>query len=380
MKVFQIFTSFPEKYQPYNKRLIDGLLKEKTLEIKIITEKPSSTSNDYLIHSLSKDQNPLSFFVKKIGGLWNSYWIKRGLKTSFKYKIFPKYNFIKKNKKSLFHFHKIQSIPFPLLDYMITNEIKYLVSLRGYDITIFPLISDSNNGFVKKVLRNAHKIHSVCENLKEEAISLANIDNDKIKVIYRTPNIKDLTTAPILDIMPEVVNIFALSRIHWKKCIAESLMTIKRLKEKEYSIKYHIIGGFQGYENEKLLYLIKSLKLEDDVKLYGYLPESEYNLLLKNMHIFWMPSVNEGIPNSLYYVLKSGFPVIAAKTNGIPEIIKDEDNGLLFEPYDFNDLLDKTESLIINNELRKNIQQRARETKLQTLENEVELYVNLYLE
>lgn len=378
MKVFQIFTAFPQKYQPYNIRLIEGLMRENSLHIQVISENPTEKICNYPVRTLSKYPSLRRVFSKKIKSLLNSIFVKRGLRKVIPLKIFPKYNFIRENKKSIFHFHKVQSIPPPLLDFMIKNKIKYIVSLRGYDITIYPLISSSNNDFVVKVLKHAYKIHSVCESLKIDALRLSNIDANKIKVIYRTPNIEDTITAPVIQKFDNTINIFVLSRIHWKKCVSESLITIKTLKEEGYSIKYNIIGGFQGYENEKLLYLIKSLQLENEVKLWGYMPENEYKLLLKDMHIFWMPSINEGIPNSLYYVLASGFPVIASKTNGIPEVIKNNENGLLFDPYNFNELTQKTKLLISNDSLRICLQANAKKTKLQTLQTEIEGYVALY--
>jgi len=47
------------------------------------------------------------------------------------------------------------------------------------------------------------------------------------------------------------------------------------------------------------------------------------------MDIFVFPSRNEALGIALLEAMYSGLPVIAAKTGGIPEIVKDGETGLL---------------------------------------------------
>ncbi len=378
MKVFQVFTSYPNPYQPYNERLIEGLKKHSILKTVVVSfgEKHNKKQKE-VIYPYTQ-----TFFIKIMLMLKEMILIikKEGIKRSIikKIKTHVRYSFILKNKNDIFHFHNLYSINKELLNILVENKIKYIVSLRGYDVTIKPLLNDKFAKQLSEILHNSWKIHSVCESLKQEAINLTNIEEAKICVIYRTPNLKNLTIVKEIDKFDSSINIFTISRIHWKKCISESLISLKLLLDKGYKVNYHLIGGFQGYEDEKIIYLIKKLNLTKNVIIHGFLNESEYTKLLSEMHICWIPTINEGLPNTLYYVLKSGFPTIAANTDGIPEILINEKNGLLFEPYNFEDLAQKTIKIIDDNLFRKQIYKNLKNTVLQNEENEIKEYVKLY--
>lgn len=383
MKVFHIFSNFSNKYQPYNKRLVSNLKSCKELEVFVVSLNESISSKVkkevISVKQHSRIQKLQTLFLGLYLNIKNE---KLSLSLSAireRAMLYGKYSFIFKNQDAVFHFHDLHAIDKNLLSVLISKKIKYVVSLRGNDIAIKPLVKEAIKAHAIKVLKNAWRIHSVCRSLKEDAIALASINAEKIHVIYRTPNLKDVVTLKEDAEIKKEINIVTISRVHWKKCIPESLMAVKKLVNSGYDIRYHIIGGFpKQAEHDKILYLIKKLELVDNVCIHGYLNESEYKRILLDMHIFWLPSINEGVPNTLYFALKCGFPVIACNTDGIPEIIQDRHNGLLFSPYDFNDLAEKTIHVIENKEIRLSIQKNAVKTVLQTQANEIAEYVSLY--
>lgn len=75
--------------------------------------------------------------------------------------------------------------------------------------------------------------------------------------------------------------------------------------------------------------------------------------------IFVNASLNEGLPLTLIEAMGAGLPVIAGQVGGIPEIIKDDDNGLLLRP-DRSDLYQQIHRLIADESLRKKLGQRGR--------------------
>jgi sugar transferase (PEP-CTERM/EpsH1 system associated) len=53
--------------------------------------------------------------------------------------------------------------------------------------------------------------------------------------------------------------------------------------------------------------------------------------LMQAMDIFVLPSLNEGVSNTILEAMGSGLPVVAARVGGNPELVEDGSTGLLFE-------------------------------------------------
>jgi sugar transferase (PEP-CTERM/EpsH1 system associated) len=63
--------------------------------------------------------------------------------------------------------------------------------------------------------------------------------------------------------------------------------------------------------------------------------------LLQAMDVYVLPSLAEGISNSLLEAMSSGLPVIATATGGNPEVVVDGKSGLLFPVGDFGRLAEQ---------------------------------------
>ena len=74
---------------------------------------------------------------------------------------------------------------------------------------------------------------------------------------------------------------------------------------------------------------------------------------LSNSHIFCLSSVYEGNPISIIEAMSVGLPVIAPNVGGIPDVVNNGTNGLLFVPEDKKDLESKLSTMINNIDLRK---------------------------
>jgi glycosyltransferase involved in cell wall biosynthesis len=84
------------------------------------------------------------------------------------------------------------------------------------------------------------------------------------------------------------------------------------------------------------------------VKYHGtYTPDDLPSILAKT-NVAVIPSRSEHYPFVVRECLHARVPVIASEVGGIPEIIKDGENGLLFRSGDFNDLARKLQSFILN--------------------------------
>jgi glycosyltransferase involved in cell wall biosynthesis len=76
----------------------------------------------------------------------------------------------------------------------------------------------------------------------------------------------------------------------------------------------------------------RALGLEDRVVFLGF--RRDASTVLAALDLFLFPSLWEGLPQALLEALAAGLPVVAARTVGVVEILRDGENGLLVEPRD----------------------------------------------
>lgn len=76
--------------------------------------------------------------------------------------------------------------------------------------------------------------------------------------------------------------------------------------------------------------LIKKYKLKEYIVFLGTLSAEEVKETLLHMHITVMPSLLENSPNSMGEALQLGTPIVAAKVGGIPSLVRDEKEALLY--------------------------------------------------
>ena len=77
-----------------------------------------------------------------------------------------------------------------------------------------------------------------------------------------------------------------------------------------------IVG--EGEERNDLERKIKEYKLEDRVKLFGFLPASE---AMRGFDTFALPSLKEGLPYVLLEAKAAGLPIVANRIGGVGEIL-----------------------------------------------------------
>ena len=94
---------------------------------------------------------------------------------------------------------------------------------------------------------------------------------------------------------------------------------------------------------------------------------------------FVLPSRNEGTPAVILEAMASGTPIIASKVGGIPEIISDGVNGLLFESEKSEQLRVCLKKLFHNKNMRQRLAENALNGVVEhTLQRQVEKIVAVY--
>jgi len=103
--------------------------------------------------------------------------------------------------------------------------------------------------------------------------------------------------------------------------------------------------------------------------------------LLNAMDIFVLPTLMEGMSNTLLEALAVGLPVVATRVGGNPEVVAEGVCGYLFPPQDVPGLVSQLRTLLRDPQLRADFGRAARERALRhfSLEGMLRRYRDLYI-
>lgn len=124
------------------------------------------------------------------------------------------------------------------------------------------------------------------------------------------------------------------------------LEALAELKTRGCDVQLRAVGPFETPEYKtEVLYLAQKLGLENSITWTGF--KKDINHELSQMDLFVLPSLyGEGLPMVVLESMACGVPVVASRVEGIPEAIRDDVDGRIFEPGNPIDLADKIQSLI----------------------------------
>jgi glycosyltransferase involved in cell wall biosynthesis len=101
------------------------------------------------------------------------------------------------------------------------------------------------------------------------------------------------------------------------------------------------------------------------VELTGWLEPAAREAQLARAAVFCLPSHAEGLPMALLEAMAAGKAVVASRVGGIPEAVRDGENGLLVPPQDAAALAAALARVLEDADLRARLGARARDTVAQ---------------
>ena len=206
-------------------------------------------------------------------------------------------------------------------------EAKMGVSLRGYDINVYPV---DNPGCYTQVWRRVNQVHSISEYLIRQAYTLGLSRDKQFQVITPALEIPEYfkdnfeTGDPI-----HLVTVARLTRI---KGLTYGLQAIARLKDQGKKVRYVIVGD--GPDEDELKALVESLGLQNEVIFKGVLTHQETLNQIKSSDIYIQPSINEGFCNAVLEAQSLQCLCVASDTGALPENICNNETGWLVKPQD----------------------------------------------
>ena len=181
----------------------------------------------------------------------------------------------------------------------------------------------------------ADKVVSVSHQLKGLHASRTGFAARKITVIHNGVDSRRFFPDPEmravvrqeLGLSPDELCIGSVGNLHPIKDHMTLLRAVEKLAAASTSWRLLLIG--EGPEKLKLeSFLCGHPDWREHVSFLG--SSSRVVEMLNAMDVYVLPSISEGISNSLLEAMATGLPVVATATGGNPEVILDGDSGLLF--------------------------------------------------
>ncbi len=173
-----------------------------------------------------------------------------------------------------------------------------------------------------------------------------------IRLIYHGIDLEQFGTVPAARAgsPPERPLILAVGRLVPKKGFNDLIAACSILRHAGAAFQLRIVGA--GPLQASLSEQITSLGLQAYVTLAGAMTHAALVGLYHQADIFALaPRIEEngdrdGIPNVIVEAMACGVPVVATDVSGIPELVRDQETGLLVPPRDPNALAGAIQRLL----------------------------------
>lgn len=270
--------------------------------------------------------------------------------------VFKLKNIIQKYNIDIIHAHRG-------IDYWLAVMARYLAK-RGKVVATRHILVPLGKSFIHKKLYNSiDKFIAVSRRVKEKLISENNIPDQKINIVYngmdieKYENIEEIADKDFRQEFKVENKDFVVGMVGTLCERKNQELLIKIAAEtKNENIKYLIAGEDYSSEKnyrQKLEELIKKFALEDQVILAGF--REDIPQLMKFFDILVVPSHREAFGLVAIEAMAVETPVIASVCDGLKEIIRDEETGLLVPVDNKNKLKEAIFTLLNNVKKRKQL-------------------------
>ncbi|MDR5590821.1 glycosyltransferase family 4 protein [Christiangramia sp. SM2212] len=245
----------------------------------------------------------------------------------------------KKHEIDIIHIHDSTALTMAVMATKLSKLPPFVLSKK----TSFPIkdrpqtLYKYNHPQIKKIL---------CVSERTRQITAESIENkSRLVTIYHGTRMRKTINHEInlrenLKIPKEKIVVGMIANHIRAKNLQNWLEMIDEIVNKRNDKRFHFIQ-IGNYTNRTPAYLefIKEKKLEQQISFLGFTPDASG--FIPQFDISLLSSQSEGIPQFIYESFYFKVSVISTNVGGIPEIIEDNVNGMLSNPFQPQRLADK---------------------------------------
>jgi glycosyltransferase involved in cell wall biosynthesis len=189
-------------------------------------------------------------------------------------------------------------------------------------------------------IHQASAVITCCGTNLEYLHQIAPSHQSKFSLIYHGVNLKDFQAIANPDVKSvlEQPIILSVGRLVEKKGFQDLLQALLIVKNSGELFRCTIYGD--GPLCQQLEGWIEDHGMADEVRLMGESTQQDLISIFQSATLFVLTPVQtedgdrDGIPNVLLEAMAVGVPVITTAVAGIPELVENNQNGLLYQPHD----------------------------------------------
>ena len=256
-------------------------------------------------------------------------------------------------------------------------RIKMAVSLRGFDISRYPL---RYPGIYRLTWKKADKIHTISNALLQKAYISGLPRHASYSRITPAIDTAVFSGAEVTR-MQTPARLLTVGRLHWSKGLEYTLQALSLLQQKGIEFIYTIAGD--GKDHERLVLAAHQLGLRGKIIFAGNIDHDRLPEYYSNCDIYIQYSVQEGFCNAALEAQAMGLLCIVSDAEGLPENVINEETGWVV-PRRSPELLAEKIFVVLNtdNDTLNRIRENARKRVVSSfnLGKQAMEFVNFYSE
>lgn len=281
--------------------------------------------------------------------LFDSY-IDGNIFTRIIFSIYSYFKFYTVYKKyDLFHIHMASyGSSFRKMYYiklLKKKNKKVIVHIHGAKyLEFYNSLKKSKQMYITENLNKSDMVIALSEGWKSEFETQLNLKN--VYVLNNGINTEDYERANS-DCIENKYKFLFLGRLGKRKGAYDLLSAIEELSKEGVNVTCYMAGDG---EIDKFRKIISEKKLEDNIKIIGWIDKEEKIELLKNISTLILPSYNEGLPMAILEGMACGKAIISTNVGSIPEVVIQDQNGIIVEPGNIEQIKNAIKQVISNDE------------------------------
>ena len=213
--------------------------------------------------------------------------------------------------------------------------------------------------------RKASMIIAPSEATRREIIEILRINPDRIRVISEAArtNMQPQTAETIAAVKAKygILGDYVLytGTIEPRKNLLRLIRAYEEVLKGAESKPQLVVCGGRGWKDQEVFELIGELKLQQQVKFTGYVPDCDLPALYSGAMVFAYPSLYEGFGLPPLEAMACGAPVLTSATSSLPEVVGEA--GIKVDPTDVHAIARELGRMIADQSLRLQLGQKGLE-------------------